>query len=205
MPTHLRHGKIALCTLNRILRNEKPDYLYKMCREHVRKGSQNFLAENDETPRLEPFIQETKNVSLARIMSAFPMCTNHWFKVLPIYVKRKLGTLEFDAYVSYYFTRFCYHRLIGTPQKGCSKCKDTIKTVFADLGPYKEFLMHKVHQGFDFDDMVRLQETKNGDLIESIFDLHLVYDAGNGEVGDRFHKKWESVLSGQQRQADSSI
>lgn len=202
MPTHLRHGKMALCTLNRILRNRKPDYLYHMCREHTRRGNQNFLAKNGITPRLEPHIEETKNVPLARIMFAFPMCVNHWFKVLPIYVKRKLGTLEFDAYVSFYFTRYCYHRLLGTPKEGCSKCKDTLKTVFADLNPFKEFLMHKVQRGFDFESMIRLQENNNGDLIESIFDLHLVYDAGNGEVAHRFNQKWEILMEDQQRHAD---
>ena len=202
MPTHLRHGKMALCTLNRILRNKKPDYLFHMCKEHVRRGNGNFFSDSDETPRMEPRIEETKDVSLARIMTAFPMCVNHWFKVLPIYVRRKLGTLEFDAYVSYYFTRYCYHRLIGTPKEGCSKCKDTIKTVFADIQPFKELLMHRIHQGFDFESMIELQQSSNGDLIESIFDLHLIYDAGNGEVAHRFNQKWEFLINEQQRRND---
>ena len=64
--------------------------------------------------------------------------------------------------------------------------------------------MHKIHQDFDFGTMIKLQESNNGDLVESIFDLHLVYDAGNGEVTSRFNQKWESLVNDQQRQADSS-
>ena len=55
-------------------------------------------------------------------------------------------------------------------------------------------------EGFILDDLIGLEEKENGDLIESILDLHLVYDAGNGEVRDRFNQKWEFIKEQQQRQ-----
>ena len=47
--------------------------------------------------------------------------------------------------------------------------------------------------GFDFNALHNLETNHQGDLIESILDLHLIYDAGNGEVVNRFKQKWEQM------------
>ena len=123
---------------------------------------------------MEPRIKETKGIKMHRILNTFPMSANHWFRTLPIYVKRKLGTPDFDLYASYYFTKSCYHRLIGTPKSGCSKCAGTILNTFQDIQPFVEFMKTKIQNGFNFDAISKINLKENGDLVESIFDLHLV-------------------------------
>ena len=125
------------------------------------------------------------------------MSVNHWFQHLPIYVKKMLGTKKFDYYVSFYFSKFCFHRLKGTPVHGCSSCKFSLQNELKDLNPYIDEIQRAVNQDFSLDQMIRVQRHYEGndeEFLIAVMDLHVILDGGIGEVKRRFHDRWDQML-----------